>query len=129
MTMPDETLWTTEFWAEDVDAPSGRLASIDEYEDLPVGVEIEEYRPASFADAHVDAKDLLEVAQEWLGEREPLVHDDGGPDLVIVEGPELDALQAALDNYVKAHVDLDEAAWLPTGRTAKKTETGWEFSG
>lgn len=109
---------------------SGRLYSLEELEedDFPCGGVVDELRPPTPEDAKIFAVDVLEHVRDWVYESETLSCDDGNAELPVILGSALDRLQTALDDYVKAHVDLSTAAWQPTGRSATRTDAGWIFT-
>ena len=79
---------------------------------------LDEMRPPTPNDLPDYTEEVVERVSEWLWEDGALGRDGGGPDIPTApqEGPELDALRAALRAYLSAHVDLSEAAWVPAGR-------------
>ena len=120
--MTTERLWALRGKA---DAGVRELSYFDDEED---GAVLEEFRAPTAEDTLVDVNDVVEFVGDRVRELDGLSWDDGCALLGLVPSLELEALQAALDAYVRAHVDLDEAAYLPTGRTATRTSTGWVFS-
>lgn len=60
-------------------------------------------------------QDVVYALGDWLAESETLTCYDGGPSLHHRPSPERDALHAALAAYVRAHVDLSDAALQTLG--------------
>jgi hypothetical protein len=76
-----------------------------------------EVRAPDLDDVPDFTQDVLEQLAEDCRWNTELTWDDSGPALPIAhDSPEKEALRAALDAYLRAHLDLSEAAWMLTGR-------------
>ena len=68
-------------------------------------------------DRHDYTADVIDALNDWLREDAQFVCDDGEARLYTQpDSPEYAAVRDAIRAYIRAHVDLTEAAWQPTGR-------------
>ena len=79
---------------------------------------LDEMHPPTPNDLPDYTAEVIEMLSDHLQADDQLSWEDGWPWLPSAPqpGPELDALRAALRAYIATHVDLSEAAWVPTGR-------------
>lgn len=95
-------------------------------------VQANEYRCPTPLDVHTGklANVVWEFVSDHLFEESPCSDENGGPFLgPPVDGPELIALRHALRAVLDRYLDMDEAAWVPTGRVRKVLVSSPMFEG